>query len=401
VKILLVVPDYPPYNKGGGGTVYKAIAQKLSKRGHTVKLIAGYYEKELKKEIVKVDGGELEHVSLPLMNIFRSQYAFFRAHLPPTLRSIWYLTSIRYNDYDVIHLMAFGHLLIDFVNLMAKRKNKNIIITIHGFPKYVEREGQANIFIKLLYNVYFRTLGKHTINSANTITVPSTFVAKECLKNHISNSKIQTVSNGIDLGLYTPIRSDELENKYIITEDDILLLSIGRVYWFKGFEYAIESIPLLAKKTNRPIKYMIIGQIEDHTYFSVLNRQIERLNLKDSVIFTGFVDQKFKLSALSRANVFLIPSVHETFGIVTLEAMAMGKPIVASHIEGIRDILEHMNTGILVSAAEPERISDAIVTLLDNAELNKKLSSNAKYKVKEYDWERIADRYERIYRSMT
>jgi glycosyltransferase involved in cell wall biosynthesis len=220
------------------------------------------------------------------------------------------------------------------------------------------------------------------------------------MKNHIRNSKIQTISNGIDLKLYTPIQSNELENKYFITQDDILLLSIGRVIWFKGFEYAIESASLLAKKTDRHVKYMIIGQIEDHAYFSALNRQIERLNLKDNVIFTGFTDQKFKLSALSRADVFLIPSLHETFGIVTLEAMAMGIPIVASRIEGIEDTLEDMNTGIFVPPAKPERICDAILSLLNEADLYKKISTNAKCKVKGYDWDRITDCYEKIYRSM-
>ncbi|HZB17007.1 MAG TPA: glycosyltransferase family 4 protein, partial [Nitrososphaeraceae archaeon] len=279
MKLLLVVPDYPPYNQGGGGTVYKAIAETLSERGHTVKLIAGYYQKEFKKEVIKENNVNIELVSVPLVNVFRSKHPIFRSHLPPTLKSLWYLSSIKYNEYDAIHLMAFGHLLIDFVSFMSKLKNTNVILTIHGFPKYVQREGKASIFIKLLYNAYTNTLGKRTINSAKTITVPSSFVAKECMKNHIPNSKIQTISNGIDLKLYTPTQSNELQSKYFITHDDILLLSIGRVYWFKGFEYAIESVSLLAKKTDRPIKYMIIGQIEDHAYFSALNKQIERLNL--------------------------------------------------------------------------------------------------------------------------
>lgn len=400
MKFLLVVPDYPPYNRGGGGTVYKAIAETLSQRGHVVKLIAGYYQKEFKKEVIKENNANIELVSVPLMNIFRSKYPIFRAHLPPTLKSLWYLSSIKYGEYDAVHLMAYGHLLIDFVSLICKLKNKNIILTIHAFPKYVEREGKANIFTKLFYRIYVNTVGKRTINFAKTITVPSSFVAIECMKNHIPNSKVQIISNGIDLKLYTPILSNELENKYFITKDHILLLSIGRIYWHKGFEYVIESIPLLAKKIDKPIKYMILGEVEDHAYFSALNRQIERLNLKHDVIFTGFVDQEFKLSALSRASIFVIPSQHEGFGIVALEAMAMGIPIVASYIEGIKDILEDMNTGIFVPPARPERICDAILRLLNDADLYKKISSNAKGKVKEYSWDRITDRYEKIYRSV-
>jgi glycosyltransferase involved in cell wall biosynthesis len=80
--------------------------------------------------------------------------------------------------------------------------------------------------------------------------------------------------------------------------------------------------------------------------------------------------------------------------------MAMGIPIVASRIEGIVDTLEDMNTGIFVPPAKPERICDAILSLLNDTDLYKKISSNAKCKVKDYDWDRITDHYERIYRSM-
>jgi phosphatidylinositol alpha-mannosyltransferase len=82
---------------------------------------------------------------------------------------------------------------------------------------------------------------------------------------------------------------------------------------------------------------------------------------------------------------------------VVLEAMAMGKPIVASNIEGIACILEHMNTGILVNPTQSSEIANAITTLLFNPELCKKLSENASCTVNRYDWNMIIDSYEKVY----
>jgi phosphatidylinositol alpha-mannosyltransferase len=184
----------------------------------------------------------------------------------------------------------------------------------------------------------------------------------------------------------------------------VLILSIARIVWLKGFEYAIESLHQVMKIIKKPIKYMIIGPIEDKKYYSKLCEQIEKVGLKDNVIFTGSLgitskeDQNLKLQALTKADIFLVPSLHESFGLVILEAMAMGKPIVASNIEGIASILDNMKTGILVNPIIPKEIADAITTLLGNSTLCTKLSENAKCEVKKYDWDVIVDNYEKIYR---
>jgi len=398
LKVLLVAPDYPPYNQGGGGVVYMTIAQKMAQRGHNVSVIAGYNGNELKKEFVEENGHRIEVFWVPLMSIFTNKHPKFKSYLPPKLTAFRYLNALNYNDYDVIHLLAFGHILTDFINLVARSHRK--ILTIHGFPKYVESQGNASFFTKLLYKLYTNTLARFTLNSTDTITVVTKFVAEECLKNGIKPHKVKIISNGIDLDRYINVKYDLLQEKYKIMKEDVLLLSIARIDWFKGFENAIEPIDQLMKKTNRPFKYMIIGAIEDRYYYSKLKKQIESKGIKNNVIFTGFIDHSLKLQALTRADIFLVPSLHESFGIVSLEAMAMGKPIVASNLEGISCILDHMSTGFLVQAGRPIEIADAITNLLDNPELRNKLSSNAKIEVKKYDWNKIMDNYEMIYRQL-
>jgi glycosyltransferase involved in cell wall biosynthesis len=400
MKILLVTPDYPPYNKGGGGAFYKSIAERLSERGHDVRVIAGYYNKGLPENgLIYNAGGKIEFSLVPLMNIFRHKFIAFQSYFPPTLKSLWYLKSINYEEYDIIHLMAFGHLLIDAVNYFGKQKNSKLILTIHGYPKYSEHDtGGINYIIKLLYSSYYGVIGKYTIKSSKVICVPSAFVAKETLRKGFSSAIVKIIPNGIDLRLYEPQDYSEFERRYNLTSDHIVMLSIGRIYWFKGFEYAIASIPLAIGGLDKPIKYIIMGQVEDQAYFASLNRQIEKLNLKDTVIFTGYVDQKYKLDALTRSDIFIVPSIHESFGIIALEAMAMGKPIIATDIEGISGILEDMKTGLLVKPARPNQLAEAITMLSKDPVLRSHLSKNAKNMAKRYDWSNIVDQYEKVYK---
>lgn len=242
------------------------------------------------------------------------------------------------------------------------------------------------------------TLGKLTLESSCIITVPSTFVKRECEKRGIEYSKTKIVAHGIDLHLYNHIKTDDFEKKYGIAKDEILLLSIARIVWLKGLEYGIEAIYNLKKVLNQPIKYMIIGPIEDDDYFASLSKMIEELDLASNIVFTGYGDLDLKVKALSRANIFVIPSLHESFGLVALEAMAMKKPIVASNREGIPSILKDKETGLLINPINPAEVSNAILNILRDSKLRDELSKNAFNEVKKYDWNIIVNIYEELYR---
>ncbi|MFB0563980.1 MAG: glycosyltransferase family 4 protein [Candidatus Lokiarchaeia archaeon] len=396
MKILMVAPQYPPYGKGGGSVFYEALCQKLAERGHRITVIAGNYEKTLRIDSPEEYKGKINIIWIPLMEILKMRYPQIQGSLPPSLRFLRYLMTINYAEYDVIHLLAFGHLLIDCVNLIAKSSRK--ILTIHAFQKYVEKEGGASFPLKLLYQMYLKTLGRHTLNSANTITTVSRFVAEECIKKGIPPSKIRVIPNGVELKRYTPVPYGELEEKFQIGKDDILVLSIARLVWYKGFEYALEAIHKVLKATDKSIKYMIVGPIEEQNYYSTLNRQVKKLGIEQNVIFTGFISQNLKLQALTRTDVFLAPSLHEGFGLIIPEAMALGKQVIASDCEGFKCIVNHMETGILVKPAESVEIANAILMLLENPKLGERLSQNAYYEAKKYDWEAIIGRYEKLYR---
>ncbi|MFX0137028.1 MAG: glycosyltransferase family 4 protein [Candidatus Hodarchaeota archaeon] len=394
-----MTPDYPPLIYGGGGVVAQSIAQHLTKKGHKVTVISGFNPKKTSRERpYKECHGEIEIIWVPLFSVLDKQCPQLRGSMPPSTSSIKFLKMINYDNYDVIHLNGFGHLLIDYVNLITKKSSK--IITIHAFQKYVDKGRDSNFLFKFLYKIYYLTIGKYTLNSTKTITTVSRFTAEECIKRGISKNKVVVIENGIDLEKYKIITYDELEKKFQIGKEELLILSISRVTWYKGYEYALKAIHKIVNTTKRSIKYMIMGRIEDQNYYWKLRKLVNELGLKANVIFTGFLSEKLKLQALTRANIFLAPSLHEGFGIVILEALAMGKPIIASNCEGFRCILEHMETGILIEPAKYEKIIDAVLLLLSKPVLCGMLSKNAISLVRKYDWRNRVSVYNDIYKQL-
>lgn len=392
MKILLVVPDFPPHSHGGGGVVYKTIAEKLVDRGHEVTIIAGYHGKRIE---IRSEAGNnrLKLVWIPLLTILEKKFPQLQDSLPPSLKSLYYLSRICYKEFDVVHLLAFGHLITDCVNLFARNKK---ILTIHAFPKYFESK-KTNIFLRLLFNIYSRTLAAHTIRSAHIITTPTTFVAGECKRKYGQSEKIRVISNGIDLIKYSLTSCSDIERKFQIEKDDILIVSIARIVWHKGFEYALDALKTVSLTTQQRIKYIIIGSIEDENYYHFLEQRIKELGLQQNVVFTGFIDHALKLQALNRADIFLAPSLHEGFGLTVLEAMALGKPIIASNCEGFACILKDAYTGMLVNPANAKDIADSIVSLLHNSVLRRNLSKEARKEVQKYDWNTIVETYEGAY----
>jgi phosphatidylinositol alpha-mannosyltransferase len=399
MKILLVAPLYPPYALGGGGAVTSAIAMGLAKHGHTVTVLAGCYSKRsftAKPHKEKIEG--IEIIWLPLIRMMETKYPQLRGSMPPNIPSLAFLKTLDYNSYDVIHLSAFGHILIDCVNLLAKNQKK--ILTIHAFPKYFEKKGKASRSLKFLYRVYSQTLGKHTLKSAKMITAISKFTLDESIKKGVQKDKIKLIENGLDLQKNRPVKYHEFEKKYNLEREDIVFLSVSRITWHKGYEYAIDAIHRLVKSTGKSIKYLVTGSIEDQKYFSKLEKQIQTLSLNKTVTFTGFLSDNMKLQALSRSDIFLAPSLHEGFGLVLLEAMAMGKPIVASNCEGFQQIIKHMTNGLLVEPASSKEIANSILLLLSDSSLLEKLSKNALDSVKKYSWVERVREYEALYKEL-
>jgi len=131
-----------------------------------------------------------------------------------------------------------------------------------------------------------------------------------------------------------------------------------------------------------------------------LRELTKQLQVENEVAFAGFLDSKMKLMAMSEADIFAIPSLVEPFGLVALEAMACGRPIVATRVGGLAEILEEGKTGLMMEPGNAEALADAIVRLINHNKLRLRLSRNAREEVKRYNWETIGQEYLKAYSTL-
>jgi glycosyltransferase involved in cell wall biosynthesis len=211
----------------------------------------------------------------------------------------------------------------------------------------------------------------------------------------ISEEKVQVLLSGISKKAAEPSPPSRETSAILkkITGQPIIG-TVANLFPRKGLEYLVQAVGNL-KESFDNILLVIVGT-GDAQYESQLRKQIQDLNLTQHVLFTEF--QEYPELFVSQFDVFVLPSIQEGFGIVLLEAMALGKPIVASNVGGIPEIVQHEKTGILVKAADVEELSKGVLTLLNDPNKRRKMGEQAQKRAAEYfSVERMMERLYGLY----
>jgi glycosyltransferase involved in cell wall biosynthesis len=211
-------------------------------------------------------------------------------------------------------------------------------------------------------------------------------------------TKCVTVPNGLDIEEWTPIPDGRpFRSRYRIGNDEKIVLYTGRLADNKGLEHLIDASYEVVEKHPKT-KFVIVG--EDWGVLKRLKKKIWANNLDDYFVFTGHIEsfELFK-SGYAAANVFVLPSEWEAFGIVLLEAMACGTPIIASDVGGIPDVVG--DVGRIFKYGDIRALAGNIIDILDNEDLEREKSIRGRAKViKAFTWSTVVDRLEGIYESI-
>ena len=391
--ILVITPEYPPHNIGGGGIVVQKIAKELVKRGYKVVVLAGYYQTKTPLDKPWVDkDGKIMIIWLPLLPTPRNA-PYLETYMPPNIYALLELCKIL-KEYkpDIVHLHGYGHLLVDCAALTLRLRNRPYVLTIHGIPESPLRRGIS--IIKVLYFVYTKTLGLLTLRGAKKVTAVSKSFAFESLNYGANPRKLVVIYNGIDENYAQGTPYGAFRKNYKISDSTKIILSIGRLTERKGFQYVIQALPYIIEEFNDVI-YVIIG---DGPFRQMLVQLTKKLNLNKKVLFTGFIPEFLKKQALNDADIVVIPSLRDPMPITALEALSFGKPIVASAVDGLKELLTHEVTALLVPPANPRAIAKAILRLLNDSELMRKLRRNSSRLIRKYRWDKITNMYIALYK---
>jgi glycosyltransferase involved in cell wall biosynthesis len=214
----------------------------------------------------------------------------------------------------------------------------------------------------------------------------------------LPDDKLVMVPNGVNMHVYDEVARQDLKpfRSEFALPDEKLVLFVGRLVYEKGAHVLINSIPKILEKVNA--KFVIVGSGYMKDQLSTIVRS---MGLEHKVMFTGFVDEATLLKLQCSADVSVVPSLFEPFGIVALEAMAAKSPVVVSDTGGLGEIVEHDVTGVKVYPNNTESLAWGITKVLLDDKYRNNLRESAYKRIQEkYDWDKIAQQTERIYEAV-
>lgn len=218
-------------------------------------------------------------------------------------------------------------------------------------------------------------------------------------------SHVEVIPPGVDLTHFYPILPEEAKEFIGIPPCDRMLLFVGRIEPLKGLDTLIEAIAIMRREgfEDCPICLSIIGgdpQVSDKEMSAEMTRLQELredLDLEDMVTFLGKRSQDTLPYYYSASEAVVMPSHYESFGMVALEAMACGTPVVASHVGGLAFLVQDGVTGFTVPVDEPRALADCLKELIKNPGLRQKMGERAAEFAQEYGWDTIAAQIVEVY----
>jgi glycosyltransferase involved in cell wall biosynthesis len=279
---------------------------------------------------------------------------------------------------DVVHVNS--HLFLSSYQAIEAAVSQGIpsVVTVHGFSV---RRGLAT---NTLQAVYLRTVGRSLFEKVSAVICLTESDANRVTSIVGNKNKVYVIPNAVNTGLFRP---DSVK-------DPNLVAWVGRLVPEKGLVYLLKAMQKIVKEHDET-KLVLVGAGPMKTELYEL---VKRLDLEGSIAFVGSVNRVEVAKILARSSIFAFPSLKEGLPISVLEAMACGTPIVGSAIPGIRDVITDGQDGILVPPESQEQLANAILTLLNDSKLRKRIGQKARQTVTEkYNWDIVLGKIEKLY----
>ncbi|KAM0519437.1 hypothetical protein ACHAPE_003611 [Trichoderma viride] len=225
-------------------------------------------------------------------------------------------------------------------------------------------------------------------SSIKTIFYPSRFVRRYLESQKIQSNKLEVLTRGVNTTMFNPSRRSEALRKEIAPNGEIIFVTVSRIAGEKGFDFLAKVAKELDAR-GLPFKMLIVGGNRNPDVEKEVQELFDPLRTKGSVLFAGFKVGEDLATAYASGDVFLHCSVTETFGLVVLESMASGVPVVARDEGGPSDIVDHGDTGYLVPPDDLDGFVAKAVKLAEDHQLRLTMAKQARAAACEATWDKI------------
>lgn len=378
MRILHVIPYFTP-KRGGDVNVCYMLSKHLVQRGHEVTILTTDFEFDKDYAKTLEDNGVRIILSHCVVNL--------KLFLVSPDMNKW-LKKPLIKNYDIIHLHDFRSYQNKIIHHYALKFKIPYALQAHGdIPINIEKQS-----LKRLYDFFW---GKKILEDVSKVIALTNTEKEQYIEIGVNSKKIVIIPNGIDLTEYTNLpERGKFRRENSIGNDEKIILYVGRLHKSKGIDLLIGAVSDIIQKSN-DVKLLLVGP--DMGYRSELEKIIKSLNIEDKVLFTGFISNNEKISALIDSDVFVTPSF-SGFPITFLEACACKIPIITTNNGDKLDWIH--NVGYSVEYNK-EHLKNAIIGILNDVELRKKLGANGIALINEkFSWEAIIKELENMYVSM-
>lgn len=390
-RIALLPSSYPP-SLGGVEELTRHLALSLTGAGDQVEVWTGHPSDSTPETVEVLDDLVVRRLPLPLP----------ATHLPAVrrsavtgTRSLFSLRSaVAAFRPDLLHVQCFG----------PNGAYAHLLSRVTGLPLVITLQGETLMDDTDIFEIsrVLRSSLRRSLRSAAAVTACSAFTLADAeARFGLEPGRGTVIPNGVDLGAGVggsgsrqgaPTHFTSAEGR----PDRPYMLAVGRIVEKKGFDLLLAAFAAVDER-HRVADLVIGGQGEA---LDELRRTAAALGVAERVHFVGRLSREAVAEAMAGAELFVMPSRLEPFGIVLLEAWRAGAPVVATNIGGPPEFVQDGNDGVLVDPFDTTSFAHTLEDLLLDPDRRKQIGEAGRVRVREFDWATIAQRYREVYRSV-
>ncbi|UJS26849.1 N-acetyl-alpha-D-glucosaminyl L-malate synthase BshA [Macrococcoides canis] len=359
---------------GGSGIIATELGIKMAKRGHDVHFITSNTPFRIHFQMPNIT---VHQVDVNQYSVF--QYPPYDITLATKIAEV-----INLYDLDVLHMhYAVPHAICGILARQIARKDVKIVTTLHGTDITV-----------LGYDSTLKEAIKFGIEDSDVVTSVSNSLTEETYEIVGPKKEIQTVYNFINEADFNNKSNPELRACYGISEEEKVIVHVSNFRKVKRIQDILKTFKSVSEKIDS--KLLLIG---DGPELSNMRRCAEQLCISDKVLFLGKQEQVAPLYQM--ADLFLLMSEKESFGLVLLEAMHSGVVCIGTTAGGIKEVIKHEETGYIVDVGDTQAAAEYALDLLTDDVLYERFQKNMIDDINSrFSSEHITNQYEAIYRNL-
>jgi glycogen(starch) synthase len=388
-RLLILSWEYPPLIEGGLARHVRKLAEALVDLDLDVHVLTRGGEESPAEE--QAGGVTIHRIREPKRPTDLGEFVAWVERMNSDMLAAGVELGDRFS-FDLVH----GHdwLVANACDHLAKRFGAPLVTTIHA-----TEHGRHQGWVEAHPQSYIHGVERWIANRSDRLIACSYYMREQIADIFgVEGERVSVIPNGIDPRDLQP--QDPAELRRLRLEfadlDQKLVLLVGRLVYEKGFQLALEAMPGVIERVAGT-RFLVAGS---GTHEAELRRQAAGLGLMEHGTFLGWIGDDVLHSLYPIADVCVIPSIYEPFGLVALEAMASGCPCLVADTGGLREVVPHEEAGLRFRARDPEALAEMAVRVLDNEQLGERLVSEGLEHIRRFDWADIAEQTASVYRGL-